>query len=969
MMLLAALPSAWGQHKAWRQYTTDDGLPSNEVFDVVQDHSGYLWFVTSRGICRFNGYEFMLPVDTSNMVGSETFVPAIDARGRIWFARLDKSIWIIENDSVKAWPYNYVVKKHEDIFSVFDNLSIDKENNVWLSLRGAGFLVIDADGRDTLIKGSENYNLSFKGIDNHTDAVIQSPSIQQHLKTIDILHLDQNQSLLIGQFKKDNAQYGSACLLQNGEMLISYGNQYAYVSQDQPVEIFTNEVQASNIYETPQGQILLTSISLTDPGFYIFPNLAHFLKGKSENALPGYKTCNFLADREGGWWVTSQNGGVFYCKNPDLEIYDEASGFSNSQVLRLTKDNHHNVYVGLRSNEVLKINTLEDNWKSLHSGDPNGGEISALYFDTLRNTLWKSPLEFLINGKWDDGLNDPVGLPVKLSIKKFSPAPSGHHLWMSAAYGFYKLELPGFKFDYFKEANNNGASKRTFSILEDKEGTLWVATVDGLRIWENGQFQIPPFDHPGLHYQARDLELLPDGSLLISLLGGGIIIRSQDGQVIQLTEEDGLSSDYIPKLCNTQQGDFYACSDKGLNRVFLDKGKWKIKTINNLQGLPSNFVNDVIDLDGELWIGTEKGLVHLKQMPNPVLVPAPLIEKLLVNNKDTSLEADLRLKPNQNNITIHYFSLHFRSEGDIVYRYRLNPVEKDFNVTKSRSTNFPNLAAGTYSFEVQAKGEGGAWSESTLKEFDIKLPWWKTFWFLSLVIITISSSAYSYYHARLKNFKKASAQAAKMKDLELAALRAQMNPHFIFNCLGSVQQYITQNKPEEANRYLSRFAKLIRLSLHSSVDGKHSLSDEIHMLDHYLALEQMRFKGRFNYTITADPVLDHDAINIPPMLVQPFVENAVLHGVKQRDSGGLIEVTFSVHENTLEVSVRDNGEGIQNQSNGEGKEHKSLGMSLTNKRLALLSGSETGITQSANNLIDSEGNIIGLEVLIHIQLL
>jgi len=967
ILLITCLPSAWGQHKAWRQYTTDDGLPSNEVFDVVQDPRGYLWFATSRGICRYNGYEFTLPVDTSNMVGSEAFVPALDEKGRIWFTRLDKSVWIIENDSVKPWEYNYVVKKYEDKFAVFDNLSIDKDNVVWLSLTGLGFLIIDGYGKDTFLRDTVNLNLIFKEIGNHIDAVIQSP-LHPNTISINILQIIQNKIVTLGQFKKQITQNGSVCRLRNGDLLISYGDQYAYLRKTQGIEISSGGIRAQNIYESSEGQILVTSISLIHPGFYIYPTLTHFLQGKGENSLSGFKTGNFLVDREGGWWVTSLNGGVFYCKNPDLEIYDEASGFSNTQVTRLAKDNQHQLYVGLRLNEILQINTRDGSWKSVYSEDPYGGEITALYFDTIQKILWKSPLEYVKNGKWKTGFNDTANYPVKLSIKKFSPSHFGNQLWMSSSHGFFKLEFPGFNFVNTTYNEKKITPARTFSVLEDKEGTLWVATIDGLRIWVDRQYQLPPFQHPGLHFQVRDLELLPEGSLLMSTLGGGILIRSQDNKILQLTEKDGLSSDFISKLYNTQKGDFYACSDKGLNRIFLENGKWKIKTINNLHGLPSNFVNDVVDLDGELWIGTEKGLVHLKQLPKPALIPAPHIDKLLVNNRDTTLNADLRLRPSQNNITIHFFSLHFRSEGDIVYRYRLNPVEEDFHITKSRFTNFPNLAAGTYTFEVQAKGEDGAWSESTMKEFDIRLPWWKTFWFLSLCVISISGSAYLYYHARLKNFKKASAQAAKMKDLELAALRAQMNPHFIFNCLGSVQQYIVQNKPEEANRYLSRFAKLIRLSLHSSVDGKHSLSDEINMLDHYLALEQMRFKGRFNYTISADPDMDQDAISIPPMLVQPFVENAVLHGVKHKESEGRIEVNFSIHDDTLEVSVRDNGKGMKTQNHGEAKEHKSVGTSLTNKRLALLSSPENGLTHSANNLTDNEGKIVGLEVRIHIPL-
>ncbi len=189
-----------------------------------------------------------------------------------------------------------------------------------------------------------------------------------------------------------------------------------------------------------------------------------------------------------------------------------------------------------------------------------------------------------------------------------------------------------------------------------------------------------------------------------------------------------------------------------------------------------------------------------------------------------------------------------------------------------------------------------------------------------------------------------------------------MNPHFIFNCLGSIQQFIAENDPQSATRYLARFAKLVRLSLHSSVDGKHSLAEEIEMLDNYLALEKMRFKGRFDYTIDTASDIDPDEIHIAPMLIQPFVENAVMHGVKDKKGDGLITIDFSLHEKSLCVSVSDNGPGFSTASYKEKSDHKSVGMALTQNRLDLLSGSHNGHQYHQLNQTAPDGKVLGARV-------
>ena len=191
----------------------------------------------------------------------------------------------------------------------------------------------------------------------------------------------------------------------------------------------------------------------------------------------------------------------------------------------------------------------------------------------------------------------------------------------------------------------------------------------------------------------------------------------------------------------------------------------------------------------------------------------------------------------------------------------------------------------------------------------------------------------SFYKKRNERILQQEKMKNEIRDLERSALQAQMNPHFIFNCLNSIQRFIQDNEKDKAMDYLAKFARLVRQSLTASTESKILLDQEISMLDNYLALEKLRFKNRFDYSIDIADNIDPLMIRIPPLLIQPYVENAVVHGMKNKDSGGLISVSFKIEEENLYVSVKDNGT-VDIDSTVALEEHKSLGMSITQKRIA-----------------------------------
>jgi tetratricopeptide (TPR) repeat protein len=246
-----------------------------------------------------------------------------------------------------------------------------------------------------------------------------------------------------------------------------------------------------------------------------------------------------------------------------------------------------------------------------------------------------------------------------------------------------------------------------------------------------------------------------------------------------------------------------------------------------------------------------------------------------------------------------------------------------------------------------------------------------------IIIVLLISSLVLWYVAskrrneRVKNERLQSQLQHKATELEMQALRAQMNPHFIFNCLSSVNRFILKNETEAASDYLTRFSRLIRLVLIHSSSSKISLKDEIEMLKLYLEMEQLRFRNAFDYTISFSNSIDPENIFIPPLLLQPFCENAIWHGLVHKETKGVLNITMSKEVQQLYCIIEDNGIGRAKAGefkNRTGDLHKSLGLKITGERLALIN-KETGSNTSyvIEDLVDEKGDAIGTRVLLSIH--
>jgi hypothetical protein len=337
-------------------------------------------------------------------------------------------------------------------------------------------------------------------------------------------------------------------------------------------------------------------------------------------------------------------------------------------------------------------------------------------------------------------------------------------------------------------------------------------------------------------------------------------------------------------------------------------------------------------------------------------ITQPNRKQLTAGSSATSFPVNNQFSYSANSFNFNFAALDYSNQENIRYYYKLEGLDTSWvNSGSLRSISFENLPSGKYTFRVKALNSKSIWSKNdAVYSFIITLPFWKTWWFLSSVLFVTALLAIVSARARIQFVKNREAEktAKEMevmrlnRDLansQLTALRMQMNPHFIFNALNSVQHFIMQGNVTEANRYLSRFSKLQREILHSSSQQFITLEKEIDIISRYLELEQYRFGESFTYQVSMTDEIEPEEIKIPPMVLQPFVENAIWHGLMPRQKDRALNIHFDLQtDDILLVILKDNGIGraasaLLTQNKVAGKPgHESKGMSMVQQRLRLL---------------------------------
>lgn len=362
---------------------------------------------------------------------------------------------------------------------------------------------------------------------------------------------------------------------------------------------------------------------------------------------------------------------------------------------------------------------------------------------------------------------------------------------------------------------------------------------------------------------------------------------------------------------------------------------------------------------------------YLKERPMPLEFK---ISEVLVNSnavewqKDNFLE---KLSFRQNRIDIYFNLLDFRGGQNVKYFYYLEGVEKGWIETNRPEVLYNALPPGKYKLHVKAMDAGGNEIKQQISlPIIIHPPYWQTWWFKALIVLVIAGLIYLLFKQRIKLVRNKSAIKQQMAELEAKAIRAQMNPHFIFNSLNAIQECIVTEQVDAAYDYLSRFSKLLRMVLDNSEKNFITLNSELETISLYLSLEALRFSQAFSYTLETNNALDKDDVSIPPLLLQPFVENAIWHGLINKAGDKKLSLRFDEKDGYLECVIEDNGVGrkkaaeIKNNKMGSAR-FESKGTKLALQRIEVLNRERAGSASIETiDLYDEAGNATGTRVIV-----
>ncbi len=520
------------------------------------------------------------------------------------------------------------------------------------------------------------------------------------------------------------------------------------------------------------------------------------------------------------------------------------------------------------------------------------------------------------------------------------------------------------------------------------------------------------------------------GYLWIGSLHGGFS-RYDGKNFIRFTEKEGLSNNSVKAICEDKSGNLWIGTDRGLNK--LEKSKLELlnkaitvdsfselmrsgslfKTYINEGGFSHNTVGFGKTIheakDGTIWIGTEERLTVFhpgaettdtlppniqltglalfnEQMPWQYLDKKTDTTIVLGNgmivhgfNFDTisrwyGLPQNLSLAYNNNYLSFHFVGITLQSPEKVRYQFILEGLDKNWSAMTDRAeAHYGNLPHGKYIFKVKAMNGDGYWSKEFDYAFTIRPPWWNTWWAYTLFALLFIGVIYALFRYRLNKIRKQHEIKHKTAELEMQVLRAQMNPHFIFNSLNSINLFILENNKLQASEYLSKFSRLVRLIIINSQKSFISLEKELEALRLYLELESLRFEQRFTYTIIVDDSLDATLVKVPPLVIQPYAENSIWHGLMHKKDKGHLDVNLYQQNQVLYCKITDDGIGRKKAAEYRSKDitmSESMGMRITADRIALFKDQDQRHNYiSVTDLILPDGSPGGTEVLLKIPFL
>ncbi len=985
ILLIFSFPGL-AQHYYTHTYTINDGLPSNQVNCLYQDNIGRLWIGTDAGIGIFDGLNFSLIDRRDGLASNDIRAIIQDEKGVFWFACYDGGITRYDGErftsySTKTGLHSNFIRRlyysrtyqtlfigandgfytfHNEKFVFYGkaNGKLDEEHEVLGFLEARGFVYI---------LSFHYYRMKFYPQTGVVEPIIEDMS--DMLPEIGIT---------------------SAMVTKAGDTV--WGNRF---------RITTRENRTLRLNPPRRG--LVMALCEDQKGNVWFPLFGVFTSGvlryngaamEDMTDLLGLKdimTNYVLYDKNSGilWLSTEKKGlikvtesfitqyplsGILKGRHEFRKLYYHKNVlylvYKDFLVKRFPDGREENFQINMAANRFRLVRHTEQNNPAavpyIRKGIPEFNEITA----DRDGTLWASTTGgfFMLP---DQAGESPVSLTKYAGIfEGFIAFDQGNDLYN---WGYWTdtlqvIRQPGISrnpgIETYTRRHYN-LPKEITGMAPYRGGMLFSSLWGGLYFFNGKSFSNLNKTCRSLPGNISNMCLDPDGSIIYCTntgeIGAGTL---KGGHFVHHFRLDSLNNAFGRNfiwLISNKTGSLFVGTNKGMLILGLSSlftgGKKDIRFFSLSEGYFDYSVNfPVMDDLGNLWLASQENLIKIDSRgisKQKVVKQEVFLNKIeasgsiyaIADKPPDSMMADRKKEwqfPFHERHLIFYFSSNnmFNPDKDQFSAW-LEGFDGSFrDLGSDRKAVYTNLPVGTYRFKVRITNLNSQQSETkTLFEFSILPPFWQTWWFIAICILIILMIVAAIYFRRVRVIRRKTRLKLEMAELEMQSLQAQMNPHFVFNVLNSLQRYILERDTKKGIRLLSDFSSMIRQTFTLASKKMVTLQEEIIYLESYLKLEQERFAYRFHFEITTDESIQPALIHIPCMLIQPMIENAVKHGLSPLEGRvGMVTVSFiSMDKETLKCVITDNGIGMERSlaMKKETTERLSRALGITQRRIAL----------------------------------
>ncbi|MVM33081.1 hypothetical protein GO755_23775 [Spirosoma sp. HMF4905] len=997
LVFLLVFTTCWGAHAQMptltlEYLTTKEGLPSNDVWCITKDKQGFLWIGTGRSVCRYDGYTFRalddqklgycsgVSTDSSGTVyasistkglcaiNPETFTAETILRNN--YEDADRTNDMHERVFVdsynQAWVGDYTSVKRYDparkklrLYALSSATNIhqdatffeDNQRRLWVISEIGLYRYDRPNDRLICVLGQEAKQASNKR-PVRLEMAFQDTKGTIWIGAFDsgLLRFspeiggssDQSFSFLSKEFANQNVICGQASVDANGRKLLFIGTEKGlslyYPDENQVYhlpEFYNKGIHVRVMYDDKDNGILwigtrkgLIKYRYRNPGIHTIDIPASAVRLPVEVTSPlQLPDTNFLLG-------LSHSGALVW--KPSTNQFHLWPYPTSAYTYRL---------------QWIQNRPMAFTDKGVFVGDPTKGTFSVL---PVASRLFTST-------EFRDGLLDRKGrfwiANLTEGLKVVDPTTA--------------TELKLWPESMAKQLCKNNYVK---AITEGTDGKIWIATCpnglyyfDELRASFVNILDLPVNKGKSLSGLCINAVQRGEGGSMLVASWGGVNKVSSSGQLLASFDyqHDKLSDTYCSNICDDKAGNLWFSTNEGVHIANLKTRK--VKYLTTIEGLSSNDpVGFLKNGSNELILGhiNTINILNINALIRSKVIPHIALSSVEVKGKmlHQDLTKEIVLQPDENSITLNFSTLNFEPASKNVYSYQLEGYEPNWvDLGNQHTVSFTNLPARSYTLRVRSSDSFGLKSDKPLViQLTIKPYFTNTWFFRTLIGLFIAGLIVLMMRWRVNTLAERNRLDLQVTEWRLKALQSQMNPHFLFNSLNSVQSYLLTNRGIEGAKYLSKFSKLVRRIMENSNHQYLSFEQIIDTLRMYVEIESFRFNHEFSYSFDIE---DNEVLldaHLPPMLLQPYVENAIWHGLMPKEGPKTLKIRARIQDNHIVCTIEDNGVGRAFAPRTEG--HISRGQEMTKGIFESLRRKDKEAKIELIDLVDTDNNPAGTRV-------